>query len=96
MNNETPSERPVKDFAVMLFENEFNLGISNNPNKWVHLRTLKFKDGFLALEAYANIPNPASQLIRACSEEELEQEIQQMKDNYQNQSWLEENLYPYL
>ena len=80
----------------MLFENEFNLGISSNPNKWVHLKTIRYKNGFDALEAYANTRCPASQLIRAVNEEELLKEEAQMKANYQNQEWLEKELYPYL
>jgi len=32
-------------------------------------------DAFAALEAYANIPNPASQLIEANDKEELERRI---------------------
>ena len=50
----------------MLFDHERNLGISQDPTKWVHMKTLKFGNrGDLALYSYANIPNPASQLIRS-------------------------------
>ena len=49
-----------------------------------------------ALEAYANTPNPASQLIDAKTKEGLKlsalETIQDMKD----EKWLNENLYPYL
>lgn len=86
-----------KYHALMLFDHERNLGISENPTKWVHLKTLKFGNrGDLALYAYANIPNPASQLIEALSEEELEEKELQMIENFKDQNWLNENLYPYL
>lgn len=86
-----------KVHAVLLFDTELNLGISNNPTKWVHMKTLNFGDrGDLALNAYANIPNPASQIISAATEEELNQLEQEMIQNYQNQEWLNVNLYPYL
>jgi hypothetical protein len=83
--------------ALMLFDHERNLGISEDPTKWVHMKTLKFGDrGDLALYAYANIPNPASQLIECLSKEELEEKELQMIENFQNQNWLNENIYPYI
>ena len=83
--------------ALMLFDHERNLGISEDPTKWVHMKTLKFGDrGDLALYAYANIPNPASQLIEGLSKEELEEKELQMIENFQNQNWLNENIYPYI
>lgn len=83
--------------ALMLFDHERNLGISQDPTKWVHLKTLKFGNrGDLALYAYANIPNPASQLIEALSEEELKEKELQMIENFKDQNWLNENLYPYI
>lgn len=85
-----------KIFAVMLFNTEIELGISNTPNKWVNTKNYKFNDGTSALDFYANTPNPASQLIDATSEEELESKMNDMIHNFQNENWLEENLYPYL
>jgi hypothetical protein len=83
--------------AVMLFETERNLGISDNPTKWVYKRTLKFgDDGGLALLAYVSIRNPASQMISAETEEELTKMEQDMIENFKSQEWLNENLYPYL
>ena len=85
-----------KHFLLMLFETEIDLGISNNPNRWECIRTRYFTNGMLALEAYANTPNPASQLIDAKTKEGLKlsalETIQDMKD----EKWLNENLYPYL
>ena len=85
-----------KHFLLMLFKTEIDLGISNNPNRWECIRTRYFTNGMLALEAYANTPNPASQLIDAKTKEGLKlsalETIQDMKD----EKWLNENLYPYL
>ena len=81
----------------MLFDHERNLGISQDPTKWVHMKTLKFGDrGDLALYAYANIPNPASQLIEGLSEEELEEKELKMIEDFKDQNWLNENIYPYI
>lgn len=80
----------------MLFETEMNLGISNNPNKWVNLKNLYFNDSLSALEAYANIPNPASQLVEANDDYELQCKMGEMMINYRDDSWLNENLYPYI
>ena len=85
-----------KKFALMLFETELNLGISGQPNKWVNTTTIKYDKGIDALEAYANTRCPASQLVDATSDEELDKEIEQMRKNYQDENWLNENLYPYM
>ena len=85
-----------KKFALMLFNTELELGISNKPNKWVNTKNLIFENGTQALEAYANIPNPASQLVDGFSDEELENNMREMIENYKSENWLEENLYPYL
>jgi hypothetical protein len=85
-----------KKYAVMLFETEMNLGISNIPNKWVNLKNLYFNDSLSALEAYANIPNPASQLVEANDDYELQCKMGEMMINYRDDSWLNENLYPYI
>ena len=83
--------------ALMLFDHERNLGISQDPTKWVHMKTLKFGNrGDLALYAYANIPNPASQLIEGLSEEELEEKELKMIEDFKDQNWLNENIYPYI
>lgn len=85
-----------KHFLLMLFKTEIDLGISSNPNRWECIGTKYFTNGMQALEAYANTPNPASQLIDAKTKEGLKlsalETIQDMKD----EKWLNENLYPYL
>lgn len=85
-----------KYYAIMFFETELELGISNTPNKWLNTGLLVFDNGVQALEAYANTPSPASQLIDAPTIEELNTACIDMLHNYQNKQWLENNLYPYL
>ena len=91
------NKKPEKKYwALMLFCTEMEAGISTKPNKWVNSLNLFFTNGLEALEAYANIPNPASQLIDGESPEELAQEMEDMLHNFDDEKWLEENLYPYL
>jgi len=85
-----------KYWALMLFNTELELGVSNKPNKWVNTANRFYTNGTAALEAYANTPNPASQLIDALSEEELVEKMQEMLVNYSDEKWLDENLYPFL
>ena len=49
-----------------------------------------------ALTAYANIPNPASQLIEAYSEKELNEKKRIMIANMLNLSYVQKNIEPYL
>ena len=80
----------------MLFNTELELGISNKPNKWVNTCNAFYKDGLSALSAYANTPNPASQLIDAKAPEELINKMEEMLMNFKNEKWLENELYPSL
>lgn len=53
-------------------------------------------DSFVALSLYSETRCPASQLVEANSKEELEAKIEEMKQNFKNNDWLEANLYPCL
>ena len=94
--SEQPEEGTMKYFGLMLFYSELDLGISQNPHKWVHVRTLMYPTGFEALEAYANTPCPASQLIRAVSMDDFRLQEEKMRANFKDEQWLETELYPYL
>lgn len=85
-----------KLWALMLFNTELELGISNTPNKWVNTHNLFFKNGISALEAYANTPNPASQLIDAKTPKELVNKMEEMLQHFKDTKWLENELYPSL
>lgn len=89
-------ERKHRWWAHMLFFTEFELGRSDTPGKWINTQNVIYTNGVAALEAYANSKCPASQLVDADNEEELWREINQMKKNYENEEWLEKNLYPYM
>ena len=89
-------ENKNKYWALMLFNTELELGISNEPGKWVNTGNAFYKDGLSALNAYANTPNPASQLIDARTVEELEIKMEEMSQHFKDNKWLEENLYPYM
>lgn len=52
-------------------------------------------DVLLAFTLYSETPCPASQLITADSEEELNTKIEEMKQNFKNPEWIN-NLKEYL
>ena len=94
IKDNTPENYKGKYYALMQFETEIELNISNTPNKWTNVANSVFINGSEALNAYANTPNPASQLIDATSPEELANKMIQMVDNFNNPDWLETELYP--
>ena len=85
-----------KHYLLMLFATEMELGLSNQPNRWECSGFCYFNNGTEALNAYANTPNPASQLIDARSKNELFDAAVRMNENMKDEKWLNENLYPYL
>ena len=85
-----------KHHLLMLFETEMELGISTQPNRWECTGVKYFTNGLDALNAYANIPNPASQLIDAETKEGLIQGAMETLRGMKDKKWLDENLYPYL
>ena len=46
--------------------------------------------------AYANTRCSASQLIEAVDNADFENKVNELKQNFLNEKWLEENIYPYL
>lgn len=96
-SNFNKENKTKKVFAVMLFDTEMNLGIPGaKPNTWINYHNRYFTNGTEALDYYANTPCPASQIIDAKNTEELENKMDEMIENYQNNEWLEKELYPYL
>ncbi len=96
IKDNTPQDHKGKYYALMLFKTELELGLSQEPNKWYNIANHVFTSGLDALNAYANIPNPASQLIDATSPEELADKMLEMVDNFNNLEWLQNELYPAL
>jgi hypothetical protein len=54
-----------------------------------------YKTPFEQIEAYANIPCPASQCFEADSMDEAQKIIREFNNNFENEDWLKENIYPY-
>lgn len=90
------AEKGEKRWALMLFYTEMEMGVSNNPNKWVNTANIYYDKGIDALNAYANTRCPASQLVDGETTEELTREMEDMIEHYKDEKWLEENLYPYM
>ena len=86
----------MSKFAVMFFNTEIELGMSNVPGRWVNTGTFYTENGAEALSVYANTPCPASQLIQAGDDEELRDKVREMLMNYKDEDWLNRNLYPRL
>lgn len=59
-------------------------------------RVRVYDNQFAQMDAYANTPCPASQLFEADSKEEIEKKTKEFNDNFENEKWLEENIYPYI
>lgn len=86
-----------KIFAVMFFRTETEMCVPNaKPNKWVNTHNKIFENGFDALQCYSNTRCPASQLIDAEDEYELQCKMGEMYLNFQDKEWLNKNLYPFL
>ena len=96
IKDNVPADHKGRYYALMLFKTELELGKSQEPNKWINISNYVFDNGTEALNAYANIPNPASQLLDADTPEELADKMAQMIDNFNNLEWLQTELYPYL
>ena len=88
-------ETCAKYWALMLFYRGYEIGLPN-ANAWVNTNNIVYQDHMAALDAYANTPCPASQLVEGRDRAELLANIKQMQRNYHDEKWLDENLYPYL
>lgn len=84
-------------YAVILFYLKSEIG-DLEPGEKDHYvgKPVYFNDAQSSLDFYANTPNPASQHLIANSKEDLENQIKQMIENYQDETWLEKNLYPFM
>lgn len=96
INSSLPKNHTGRLHALMLFFTEVELGYSNTPNKWVNTSNSVYFNGIDALNAYANTRCPASQLVEGDTPEELADNMIQMVHNFNNEAWLETELYPYM
>lgn len=53
------------------------------------IREIQFDDPYVAIECYANIPNPASQLASGSTREKFFTELEKMHNNLTNPEWIE-------
>jgi hypothetical protein len=59
-------------------------------SKLTVFRELLFESSFEALESYANIPNPESQVVMGGTYKELIYELELLHKNMKNSIWLKE------
>lgn len=79
----------AKVYAVMLFYPEWDLGISDARDKFVHTKTVDFGvDKIKALDYYADMPCPASQFIEGEDFSDLRNKETEMKTNFKNPEWV--------
>ena len=80
--NREMNNNKQKYYAVVFYETEKNMHVSDNNRKFICIGIKILKDGATALNIYANTRNPASQLIEG--------------ETYEDEEWLNEFLFPYL
>ena len=83
-------------YAVAMFYSAQEIGIEPSEEPFIYHRTVVFKNRTEQIQYYANTMCPASQMLEADTEEELKEKIQQLRNNFKGNAWLEKNIYPYL
>jgi len=68
---------------------------SYSPPSIKVVREIQFTSPFEALEAYANIPNPESQMVSGKNQEELFNNLERLHKNLNDSEWVK-NLADYL
>lgn len=63
---------------------------TRNPFAIEVLSETQFDDPFIALEYYANTPNPESQLVSAVNHDGLLKELESLHQKMEDDRWLEE------
>lgn len=76
------SEKRV--YAVMEFNTEFELGLSNKPYEWVNSSSIVTLNGKEALALYVTTENPMVEILDAHSFDELNKKMIQMTNNFKN------------
>lgn len=85
-----------KNYMVMLFYSERELGISERGDVFINTRNIFCgNDSFKALDIYSNTLCPASQIIEASTMKELAEKKQAMIENFNNKEWVK-NLMEYI
>lgn len=84
---------PVKRiYAVMTFNTELELGLSNKPYAWINSSSTVTVNGKEALSLYAHSDVPMTKIIDAESFEELNEKMIEMTNNFKNPFYVEKQL----
>lgn len=85
------NEKIKPDTLGILYLCEYNY----TPPSIKVVREIQFTSIFEALEAYANIPNPESQMVSGMDQQELFRELESLHKNLNDSEWVK-NLADYL
>lgn len=80
-------------YAVLEFDTELSLGLSNKPNQWVNTNTYETRDGAKALYKYIYSDAASVQLFTADDAYSLHAMIGEMILNYMDEAWVDKNVY---
>lgn len=86
MNTQTKLGKEIpKDIRGILYLCDYQGGLNA---KITIIREIMFTDGFEALEAYGNIPNPTSQLASGKTYDKMIKELDALHRNLNNPEWV--------
>lgn len=90
--------RKPRFFAIVTFDTEISLGISDVPNRWHDVRTLVFDNPEDFLLAYSSLDfhEPSVQFTDAPTLPLLKKNIEELKLNVNVPEWQDRFLFPYL
>ena len=63
------------------------------PREYRRVRV--FTDKLIQMEVYANTMCPASQIFE-CEEEDIDKAIEKVNNQFDDENWLEKNVYPFI
>jgi hypothetical protein len=75
-------------YAVMTFNTEFELGLSNKPYEWVNSKSIVTLNGEEALALYVTSENPMVEILDAHSFDELNKKMIQMTNNFKKPEYV--------
>ena len=84
--------RVKRVYAVMGFNTELQLGISNKPYEWVNSASTVTVNGKEALIVYQHSKEPIVKIIDASSFDELNNKMVQMTKNFKNPTYVTHEL----
>lgn len=82
-------------YAIMTFNTEFELGLSNKPYEWVNSSNKITLNGAEALILYRNSLSPMTKLVDGESFEELNNNMVKMVNNFKNPKYVTRELEYY-